>query len=290
MKNGIGDLLREAREARGHSLEDVEKATRIRVKYLEALESGDFGVLPSATQARGFLRNYAQFLGLDAEAVLARYGEAVNKKSFLSLAAPRPKPVEGARSERPTLARARRPRLLSPDLLIAAVVTLGLGSLLLWGGAQLASGLAATPTGTRAPATATPGAGTAAARPDTPTPLPVAASPTVPLPTPLPNYSGVNLIVRAEQRAWLSVKVDGVEVFAGLMVPGASKEFVGQQVVEVATGNGLGTRVIWNGRDQGTLGEIGEVVVRLWTLEGMITPTPTITPIPSKTPRASETP
>ena len=82
MKNGIGDLLREAREARGHSLEDVEKATRIRVKYLEALESGDFGVLPSATQARGFLRNYAQFLGLDAEAVLARYGEAVNKKSL----------------------------------------------------------------------------------------------------------------------------------------------------------------------------------------------------------------
>lgn len=290
MKNEIGDLLREAREARGHSLEDVEKATRIRVKYLEALESGDFGVLPSATQARGFLRNYAQFLGLDAEAVLARYGEAVNKKPFLSLAAPRPKPVEGARRERPTLARARRPRRLSPDLLIAAVVTLGLGSLLLWGGAQLASGLAATPTSTRAPATATPGAGTSAARPDTPTPLPVAASPTLSLPTPLPNYSGVNLIVRAEQRAWLSVKVDGVEVFAGLMVPGASKEVVGQQVVEVATGNGLGTRVIWNGRDQGTLGEIGEVVVRLWTLEGMITPTPTITPIPSETPRASETP
>jgi cytoskeletal protein RodZ len=290
MKNGIGDLLREAREARGHSLEDVEKATRIRAKYLEALESGDFGVLPSATQARGFLRNYAQFLGLDAEAVLARYGEAVNKKSFLSLAAPRPKPVEVAHGERPTLARARRPRLLSPDLLIAAVVTLGLGSLLLWGGVQLAAGLAATPTGTRAPATATPGAGTSAPRPDTPTPLPVAASPTVPLPTPLPNYSGVNLIVRAEQRTWLSVKVDGVEVFAGLMVAGASKEFVGQQVVEVTTGNGLGTHVIWNGRDQGTLGEIGEVVVRLWTLEGMITPTPTITPIPSKTPRVSETP
>lgn len=290
MKNGIGDLLREAREARGHSLEDVEKSTRIRVKYLEALESGDFGVLPSATQARGFLRNYALFLGLDAEAVVARYGEAANKKSFLSLAAPRPKPVEAARGERPTLARARRPRLLSPDLLIAAVVTLGLGLLLLWGGAQLASGLTATATRTRAPATVTPGVGASAAGLDTPTPLPVEASPTLSLPTPLPNYSGVNLIVRAEQRAWLSVKVDGAEVFSGLMVPGASKEFVGQQVVEVVTGNGLGTRVIWNGRDQGTLGEIGEVVVRLWTLEGMITPTPTLTPIPSATPRVSETP
>ncbi len=290
MKNEIGDLLREAREARGHSLEDVEKATRIRVRYLEALESGDFGVLPSATQARGFLRNYALFLGLDAEAVVARYGEAAHKKSFLSLAAPRPKPVEAARGERPTLARARRPRLLSPDLLIAAVVTLGLGLLLLWGGAQLASGLTATATSTRAPATATPGVGASAASLDTPTPLPVEASPTLSLPTPLPSYSGVNLIVRAEQRAWLSVKVDGAEVFSGLMAPGASKEFVGQQVVEVVTGNGLGTRVIWNGRDQGTLGEIGEVVVRLWTLEGMITPTPTLTPIPSATPRVSKTP
>ncbi len=290
MKNEIGELLRQAREARGHSLEDVEKATRIRVKYLEALESGDLGVLPSATQARGFLRNYAQFLGLEAEEVVARYGEAANKKPFLSLAAPHPKPVEATRGERPTLARARRLRLLSPDLLIAAVVTLGLGLLLLWGGAQLASGLTATATSTHVPATATPGEGAAAASLDTPTPLPVEASPTLSLPTPLPNYSGVNLIVRAEHRAWLSVKVDGVEVFSGLMVPGASKEFVGQQVVEVVTGNGLGTRVIWNGRDQGTLGEIGEVVVRLWTLEGMITPTPTRTPVPSATPRASKTP
>src|SRR5574337_639621 len=132
MKNGIGDILRETREARGHSLEDVEKATRIRAKYLEALEAEHFSVLPSATQARGFLRNYAQFLGLDAEAVLARYNEAVNKRPFLSLAAPRPKSVEAARGERPTLARARRLRLFSPDLLVAAVVTLGLGLLLLW--------------------------------------------------------------------------------------------------------------------------------------------------------------
>jgi hypothetical protein len=110
------------------------------------------------------------------------------------------------------------------------------------------------------------------------------------LPTPLAVYNGVNLIVRAEQRTWVRVVVDGTESFAGLMPPGTSKEFNGQTVVELATGNGQGTHVLWNGQDQGTLGQIGEVVVRLWTLDGAITPTPTLTPIPSKTPPPSATP
>ncbi len=277
----IGDLLREAREAQGHTLEEVEKATRIRLKYLEALEADDFAALPSRTQARGFLRNYAQFLGLEVEPILAQYNEAANRKSFLPLPAPRPRPVD---RPAPGRVRTRVPRLLSPDVLIAVVMILGLGALLLWGGSQLAAGLTATATGTRIAQTTAPEA-TA-----TPTPLPADASPTPPLPTPLPNYTGVNVIVRAEQRAWLRVTVDGAEAFTGLMRPGDSKEFSGQQVVEVVTGNGLGTRVIWNGRDQGTLGEIGEVVDRLWTLEGMAFPTPTVTPIPSETPTPSKTP
>jgi cytoskeletal protein RodZ len=278
MSTGVGDVLREAREAQGRTLDDVEKATRIRAKYLEALEAGDFAALPSQTQARGFLRNYAQFLGLEPEPLLAQYHNAVHRRSFLSLAAPRPRAVEPARSETPSLARPRRFRLFSPDLLVAAVATLGLGLLLLWGGSQWASGLAATTTGTGAPGTATPQASA------TSTPLPVEASPTPPLPTPLPNYTGVNVIIRAEQRLWISIKVDGGEIFTGLMAPGESKEYVGESVVEVLTGNGQGTHVIWNGRDQGTLGEIGEVVVRLWTLDGMVIPTPTVTPVPSRTP------
>jgi len=90
--------------------------------------------------------------------------------------------------------------------------------------------------------------------------------------------------VSAEQRVWVAVKVDGAEAFAGLMPPGEAREFIGQSVVEVTTGNGLGTRVIWNGVDQGVLGELGEVVTRLWTLQGMVVPTPTVTPEVSATP------
>ena len=67
-------MLREARMARELSLADVESATRIRQKYLEALETGDFAKLPRGAVARRFLRTYAAFLGLDAEDMLLRYG------------------------------------------------------------------------------------------------------------------------------------------------------------------------------------------------------------------------
>jgi hypothetical protein len=97
-------------------------------------------------------------------------------------------------------------------------------------------------------------------------------------------------MLQAEQRTWVRVATDGAEVFAGQLLPGASKEFTGQNQVEVATGNGRGLRVIWNGRDQGTLGQVGEVVIRLWTLNGMVTPTPTITPTPGETSTPTPTP
>jgi hypothetical protein len=176
--------------------------------------------------------------------------------------------------------RSRRPRWLSLDGLFAGVVTLALVILMVWGVSQLGAGLAsqtATPTRTLALGAGGPTPAMSA----TPTRPALDATPTLELPTPLAVYSGVNLSIRAEQRIWIRVVVDGVESFAGQLAPGDSREFAGQNVIEVTTGNGQGTRVIWNGRDQGTLGELGQVVARLWTLEGMITPTPTLTPTPT---------
>lgn len=69
----LGALLHEAREERAYTLEEAEMRTRIRVKYLVALEQGDLSVLPSATHARGFLRNYAQFLQLDVDTIVDRF-------------------------------------------------------------------------------------------------------------------------------------------------------------------------------------------------------------------------
>jgi transcriptional regulator with XRE-family HTH domain len=63
----ISERLRAAREARGVDLFRVERDTKIRVKYLSAMESGLFSELPGDVYARGFLRNYASYLGLDAD-------------------------------------------------------------------------------------------------------------------------------------------------------------------------------------------------------------------------------
>src|SRR5512146_3073954 len=66
----IGQKLQEAREDQRLTLEKVFEATRIRVQYLQALEADDLSVMPSPVQARGYLRNYAEYLGLDVERVL----------------------------------------------------------------------------------------------------------------------------------------------------------------------------------------------------------------------------
>ena len=66
-----------------------------------------------------------------------------------------------------------------------------------------------------------------------------------------------------------------------------ARAFVGQGVVEVVTANGKGTRVIYNGVDQGLMGQLGQVVDRLWTLQGMVIPSATVTPTPSMTPTST---
>src|SRR5689334_8315096 len=66
----IGEQLKQARESRRLSIQQVVQGTRIRSYYLEAMEADDFSRMPSAAQARGFLRSYAEFVGLSADALI----------------------------------------------------------------------------------------------------------------------------------------------------------------------------------------------------------------------------
>src|SRR5215213_7914974 len=66
---GIGRLLEHKRKEQGLSLEEVEQATKIRKRYLTGLEREDYAMLPDAVYARGFLKTYANYLGLDGEAL-----------------------------------------------------------------------------------------------------------------------------------------------------------------------------------------------------------------------------
>ncbi len=69
----LGLVLIRAREARGLTLEDAERDTRISRRYLQALEAEQFEVIPAPVYARGFLRSYASYLGLDPQEVLALF-------------------------------------------------------------------------------------------------------------------------------------------------------------------------------------------------------------------------
>ncbi len=69
---GMGSMLRERREAMGIALAEVEVATKIRQKYLAALESDEWNLLPGEVVGRGFLRNYTTFLGLEPNEMIER--------------------------------------------------------------------------------------------------------------------------------------------------------------------------------------------------------------------------
>lgn len=68
----LGSILRDAREMKGLTLTEVQDQIRINAQYLDALEEGDYHLLPTQVHVRGFLRNYARFLELDPEPLLER--------------------------------------------------------------------------------------------------------------------------------------------------------------------------------------------------------------------------
>ena len=71
--SSIGEALRRAREEKGISLEQAEEDTKIRCRYLEALEDEEYDIIPGAVYVKGFLRNYASYLGLNANEVMIQY-------------------------------------------------------------------------------------------------------------------------------------------------------------------------------------------------------------------------
>jgi len=73
----VGQALREARTERGIVLSEVERVTKIRVKFLRAMEEDRWDELPAPVYARGFLEIYARYLDLDAEALVEQYKETV---------------------------------------------------------------------------------------------------------------------------------------------------------------------------------------------------------------------
>jgi cytoskeletal protein RodZ len=280
---GLGELLRKAREEKGLSLAQVEEATRIRSAYLQALEEEAYEHLPAPVYTKGFLKNYALYLGLDAQQLLALY------------AAP-----EALASEAPTSSLLDEPlqpfqvqlRRLWPIGLVVLAVALAIAGwwalqrygdriTLRWPFAHPAATAVVTPTPT---VTATLAPPTATRVPPTMTPAPTqtpAFTPTLTLT--LTPAALTTLELRVDvigQRAWLLVEADDQRVFAGILEPEAANTWTARERIFVRCGNSGALQITLNGQSLGLLGEIGQVVEREWTVAGVPTRTPAPTPTP----------
>jgi cytoskeleton protein RodZ len=103
----IGNSLREARLRQGFELPRVEADTKIRAKYLRALEEEHFEVLPGETYVKGFLRTYAEYLGLDGQLYVDEYNSRFAREEEL--------PVQSPTARRP------RPRRMESNFVVVAL-------------------------------------------------------------------------------------------------------------------------------------------------------------------------
>jgi helix-turn-helix protein/uncharacterized protein DUF4115 len=118
MEQSVGKTLRAAREKRGAELAEVEATTRIRVRFLRAIEDEEWGALPGEAYIRGFIRTYAAHLGLDGERLAERHRNEVG--------AERPgERLLGVDPSQPRIPQPARRRVPSPRL-VAILVSLGL--------------------------------------------------------------------------------------------------------------------------------------------------------------------
>lgn len=290
----LGSRLRIAREAKGLSLKDVEAVTRIRARYLEALETGNYGVMPGGeAQTRGFLRRYASFLGISPDDVILWYEQETRRElAETAPAAPKAAKAESgpAISPAPSVpsvpsasAAPRVPRTVSLQPVagrgIRAPWLLILVAVLILGGLALGVVWLTTHPGRVFSGAAKPTTAATPARPMAfPSPLVVTAVPSSPTPPPAPtatptfpvSTSGVTLTLEAREHVWVRVTVDGFTAFEGMLSPGNPQTWVGNEMVIVETGNGAGVLAIVNGQPQGPLCGRGEVCTRGWGPTGEI--------------------
>ncbi|MGF1503986.1 MAG: helix-turn-helix domain-containing protein [Anaerolineae bacterium] len=326
----VGEMLRRTREERAITLEEAEAQTRIRKKFLQALESGDISALPSAAHARGFLRNYAYYLGLNPDEVVQRFGEhsaaplvdvpqsTGSTATYITpdrrtgpglprgLTPPEetaPPPLQQPRQlsglsrpqteqpAAPAVSAAKPPR--PEGGMVANIITAVILAVGLIGAIVLTTMLSRV--ALNAPAEGSAVAGDLPTRQPSATFAPTSTLSDVVI-TSAPQITGrVFVSLRAEQTSWVRVTADGEIVFEDVLEPTqVITQEADTQIIVVASNAG-GISVTFNGGELGLLGQRGEVVERHFTAEGDVlepTATPTLTPTSTSvpTPTPSSTP
>jgi cytoskeleton protein RodZ len=244
--SSLGIRLREIRLAKGVSLDDIARSTRVGRRHLEALETDSWDELPAPVFVRGFIRAYCEFLDASPGEALELYREASG---------------EPVRLERvPSAVRTPRARRAGP-LLVSLVLFLALGVSLF----ALRIGLKSSPR--PAPSMSGPAQGDAGSVASS-APTPVTTAPAVsvqpaPVPAAGPEPPGQRLLIRAIEPTWIRVQVDKGQVTEELMQPGAVREWTAARRFVLTVGNAGGLEVDLNGQRIPALGARGAVIQKL---------------------------
>lgn len=302
MIDELGHILREARETKGYTLREVQDKTRISSRFLEALEMGDFDRLPTPTHARGFLRNYARFLGLDPDPLLERYelGQSQRpKRRQQPIIVDTTQPVGAALETPPDNHPFFDPVNMEVDTayqrgggsgsesVLRIVIILALIGLLYLAGQRFLPLIMGQGDGTQALTEGLTEAIQNVINQDEPTPEPTATeevgASSVILPTgrneipvgdptptatrpPLPaTMETIDLEILILERAWMEVTVDGNVLFTGIARPtDPPYEWTANEEVRLNTGNAIGVSVTINNVPLGPLGGRGENKEEVW--------------------------
>lgn len=269
----LGARLRQAREGQGLSLAQASVDTRILQQSLVALEDGAYQRLPSDVVTRGFIRNYAQYLGLPADEMIELYRRERGVTDQIRVVAATNPP----RSRSYVLPSFFGVFFVTVALVGLAYVALNAAGRI--GDRASSNAAAAAPTATIPPPSPLP-TSTAGALPTITTPnrqptalagatsgpaaggaltAPTAAvAPTAgPSPTPsAPIVIEVNIANRTgRENSWVRVQTDGNTVFEGIMRSGEKLSFEAQRRVLIRAGNPPDVFVTVNGLQQGALGQ-----------------------------------
>lgn len=256
----IGDLLRRERERQNLSIKDIEKATSIRALYIDAIEKGEYKTLPGEVYAKGFVRNYANYLKLNANEIVNAFNEEMHPQEELQDAAGSSS-VEEARQEQSAERNReeyRGPKITSLEsypmekkshgvrnalMVAAAVFVVAFAALIAFGGDEEPS----------APA---PRAKTQTQQGQKQTEA-----------APKPAADGVEMKLSFTDRCWTEVVVDGKTEFEGTAEKGKVLTLKGKDKVRITAGNAGALNYSLNGKDMGAIGQKGEVVEKTFTKE-----------------------
>lgn len=233
----IGNILKQAREARGLTIEKVEAETKIRQKYISAMEQDDFQTLPGPIYAKAFLKNYAKYLNIDLEEI----SDVLNKiHPAENVQAETAKPVDDKAVKKAGLTRYWM-------YLVAVLLIFVVAVSVYYGARGIAANRGTAGVGENQAAVE------AISQDDTLQQAPIQDN--------SPKFTGVNVVLNVKSdRSWINVIVDGNQVFQGEIKAGESKSFEGKEKILVTLGNAGAVEVLENGKSMGFLGAAGEVV------------------------------